>query len=53
MKKLIRIVSGEKMAKLYYAKININSNIYDVYDDKTTVQDIMEMVLLTYYNDRS
>lgn len=32
------------MAKLYYSKVNINSNIFDVYDKKTTVQDIMKIV---------
>ncbi|AEP85555.1 MULTISPECIES: hypothetical protein [Bacillus] len=32
------------MAKLYYAKVNINSNIFDVYAKKITIQDIMKMV---------
>ncbi|CAI8886701.1 hypothetical protein [Bacillus velezensis] len=32
------------MAKLYYAKVNINSNIFDVYEKKITIPDIMKMI---------
>ena len=28
------------MATMYYAKINVNKEIYDVYSEKTTVQKI-------------
>ena len=30
------------MPLLHYAKVNINSNIFDVYDKKTSIQDIMK-----------
>lgn len=30
------------MATMYYAKINVNKEIYDVYSEKTTVQKILD-----------
>ena len=35
------------MATMYYAKINVNKEIYDVYSEKTTVQKILDKLYLS------